>query len=887
MFRTPERIRRGAMVGATLLATGCGAAYYGAALGVVATQEDKRVIDTSFPDAVLAASTVPPYVRMQLSAAEVTISRDTNSFNPAGAAAVGATTLTGNEVLSWQFPAGYGAALSNRDAGTSLIAGDRLVVRVNGDDARELVFDAGDAVATGAGVAAAVAAKVQALAPVVADVPATAYTLFRASYDATAGAYRFESGAPGEASEVVFEPAPRAGRADAVPNVASGATATRLGLGVERGGIEQAGADSVSFVVLNRGTDSIVAGTTVSMFLSRDKVLDRRVDLPVGELALDRAVEVGQARFFARRNGGAPPLRLLRGDVVPGAYYLIMEIAPSGGERRTDNNVLVSATTVEILQPIDDPATPAVETADPLDIVPVATSSPISVVTGNLLSTVVTVANVGAGVGAGGVPVDLELVLSGDAKLDEPAAFRDPAGVLAGVRINPTDPSQPYVIRVLQTGATALPSVAVAGNVITVSYDGSNTATVQQFVDALNGVASSPVDAFADGVGTPSTTPLASLLTAAGTLEVTARDIFVVQRRVTFAAVDRPLHRRSFVLEATLRTTAFRSSVLPSKLLPLFRVRPVLAGTDPQDPTTDVRRASNFVRVYDRAAATFDAVTGATIPTLNADDFAPLDAVTLRPVNTGSIRQGQQRVFRFEIPTTGLTNDESQLLVILRTNNFDAHLDLLGGSGNFITGSDDGILGRDPLLYTSIQAANPNRSFYLVVSTARADESDLRGGGESFELTISVNPRRPIDSGLVAGVFAGEAPRATPRAFAQGSARTVNDVLVPFSLANGRAEICFVLPERARVRFASRPVFGVGTKVVVTQFLQGAVPSPVEQQAVLDASGTRVVYRPTGSDIDRSHVLEQGLYTVAFETTSNTPDNQALRLELDTLFLPD
>lgn len=886
MFRAPERLHW-AVAGVALLATGCGAAYYGAALGVVATQKDKKVIDTSFPDAVLTSSEVPPYVRMTLSTAEVTISRDTTVFNPGGAAPVGPTSLTGHEVLAWEFPPGFGEALSNRDAGTSILAGDRLVVRVNGDDARELAFDASDAVSTGSGVAAAIQAKVRALTSNSPGVPAAAYTLFLASYDATAGAYRFESGAPGEASEVVFEPAPRAGRTDAAPNAASAATAARLGLGVERGAIERSGGDSISFVVMNRGTDVIPAGTGVSLFLSRDKVLDPRFDLPIDRVALDRPVEVGQAKLFVRRNGNAPPTRLLRGDVAPGAYYLIFEIEPSGGERLTDNNVLVSTTTLEVLQPVDDPATPAAETADPLDIVPVSTKSPIAVVTGNVLTTVVTLANVGGPVGVGGVPVDLELVLSSDARFDEPAAFRDPAGALAGVRVNPTDPSQPFVIRVLTTGASAVPVAAVAGNVITVSFDGQNTATVQQFIDALNGVQNSPVDAFADGVGTPGATQLAALLTAAGTLEVTARDVFVAHRRVTFAASERQLHRQAFALEAPLRQQAFRASILPVKLTPLFRARPVLAGADPQDPTNDVRRASNFVRVYDRAAATFDAVTGATIPTVNTDDFAALDAVTLRPVNTGSIRQGQQRVFRFEIPATGLTNDESQLLVILRTNNFDAHLDLFGGSGTYITGSDDGILGRDPLVYTAVQAGNQNRSFYLVVSTARADESDLRGGSETFELTISVNPRRPTDPGLVAAVFAGDVLTATPRAYGAGSSRTVNDVLIPFSLANGRAELCFILPERARVRFASRPVFTVGSKTVITRFLKGAVPAPVEQQAVLDASGTRIVYRPTGAGIESSHVLERGLYTVAFETTSNTPDTQPLRLEVDTLFLPD
>jgi hypothetical protein len=259
-------------------------------------------------------------------------------------------------------------------------------------------------------------------------------------------------------------------------------------------------------------------------------------------------------------------------------------------------------------------------------------------------------------------------------------------------------------------------------------------------------------------------------------------------------------------------------------------------------------------------------------------------------VNTGSIRQGQQRVFRFEIPQTGITNDESQVLVIVRTSNVDLHLDLLNSSGSFISGTDDSPLGRDPIIYTPALGGSAGRQFYLVVSTSRADESDLAGGGETFELTISVNARQVGDAALPVAVNAGGLVAQTPRRYEDTPTvqvpRVVNKILTPFSLSQSKAEVAFVVPQRARVKLASRPVFTVGVKTTITRFLAGQVPTPVDHQQVLDPTATRIIYRPTGSSIDTSHTLEAGVYTFAFETSGKIPDLQALRLEIDAEFIP-
>lgn len=869
---------------------GCGAAYYGTALAVVATQKDKNTVDTSFPDAVPTADAVPAFATLVLSTEQVTIDRAVRATGAAVSTA-STVTLTDFEVLGVSFPAGYGESLSNRDAGTSLLANDRLVVRLNGDTSRVIQFDAADVASIGTVVAARIQARVRALDPLVAEVPAAAYKLFTGSYDPSTGAYTFRSGAPGEESEVVFEPEPRSGGSDAAPDEVSARTAERLGLGFARGGIERRGAQSVGITVLNRGTDVIPAGTSVDLYLSHDKVLDRERgdDLLVGRITTDQPVEVGQARRFYRTNATLPPARLLRQDFTPGLYYLIFDVAGSGGEKILDNNTVVSRRPIEVYQPVDDPATSAVEKAAPLDLAIERTMSPIGVVTGNAFSSSVTVTNVGDRVTTA-VTLDIDLVLSVDATFDEPGGFVDPAGLVAGVRINPTDPNRPITVRVASTGNGPI-STTVFGDSITVTYQaggtGAGVATVQSLTTALNAVQGGLVDAFADGKGDPATQSLDALLGAAGTSETVARDLFVTTRQVQFNPVDRPLQSQSFAVRETIRTTALQKILLPIKLFPLFRLRPQLGATpDPQNTRNDIRQASNFVRVYERQQARFDSTTGVFLPTVRADDFAAFEAVTQRPVNTGSIRQGQQRTFSFTIPSTGQSFEESQLLVVLQTDKFDAHIDLLNSAGELLASNDDSALGSSPLLYTPVFSTSTSRTFYLVVSSARFDEGDVAGEGETFDLTINVNPRQTTDPALINAVGVGNVLEGVKERYEPDAPRLENDVLVPFSLRTAGAEVLMIVPQRARVKLRSRPVFTTGVETVITQFIQDAVPSPVEHQGELDPTFTKIIYRPSGGSSETSHIFERGVYAFTVRTTSRQPDPTDFRLEIDTQFIP-
>ena len=435
------------------------------------------------------------------------------------------------------------------------------------------------------------------------------------------------------------------------------------------------------------------------------------------------------------------------------------------------------------------------------------------------------------------------------------------------------------------TGTDPL-STQVFNDVITVRYDGAGISTIQSLITALDTAPGGLVDASWDGFGDPSADALSGLVAAVGETEFETGDVLITTQVVNFRPETLPMQEQAFLLGGVIATNAVNGAALPVQVFPFVRLRGPGDGTLPENPRNNVRQASNFTRVYDQATSTFDATTGAVLPTINPDDFAALDAVSLRPVNTGSIRQGQQRVFSFQLPTTGLSFDESQLLVILRSANFDAHIDLLGPSGEFLAGNDDSALGFSPIIYTPAQSNSANRTLYLVVSSARADGSDLSGGGETFELTISVNARLPGDLGLVNAVDGANIVTNTAARFEPNTPRLQNDVLVPYSLTNGRAEIMFVLPARARVRFISRPVPTLGLTTVITEFIEGSVPSPVENQPELDAVSDRVVFRPEGGSILASHILDPGVYTVAFDGINNQTDDRPLRLEVETLFLP-
>lgn len=867
------------------LFAGCGAAYYGTAIAIFVTQEDKTTIDTSFPDSVPTAPVTPPFATLALDPTQITVTRsDTGGFVVATSPST--QEVTDFPVTAVNFPPGLGESRSNRDTDENLVTGDKLFVRINGDTVQSFTIAAGEVASIGSAVAAAIQSKVRTLTPVQTTVSAEAYSLFTASFDRTTRSYLFKSGAPGANSEVVWQPTPRTNSSDPALDAESEVTASRLGLGVPNGGLEIAGAESLRFQVLNRGDDVIPQGTLVKLYFSTDKDLSLADDILFGEVEIPETIAVGESRLVTRRNGGTLPTPLVQTDFKDSTYYVLFSVDETGGELVTTNNTTFSLSTISVYQPIDDPSTTATETAATLDFAPTRLSTQIGIVAGDNLVSTVGLSNFGANVPTGGASVNLDISLSADTNFDAPAAFQDPNGTLAGIRINPRDPNRSIRVVVNNTGSDPI-STTVFADTITVSFNGSaSVSTVQSMIAALNGSLGTLVDAFHDGRGA-TTEPLNALITASGVTEQTARDLFVATQAVTFTATTQPQEERTFTVNGVVRNS-FASNALPAKLRPFLRIRPPTGtGSTAENTKNNVRRGRNFIRLYDRTSAFFDSDTGIKLPTRGSVDFAKLDAVTQRPVNTGSIQQGQQRVFSFTIPATGGPVEESQLLIVLRSTDFDAHIDLLNETGQFVAGSDDIGLGKDPVIYTPALAAGSRRTFYLVVSPARFDEADLSGGDETFELTISANSRALTDPGLLVATKGDNVLRnVTQRYEPQATApRTRNNALLGYSLSNRRSEVMFVLPQRGRVRFRSTPIANSGITTTITQFLQGQVPSPVEFQAQFEPAEGKIIYRPTGKGANASHLLDAGVYTVAFD--GSLSDTQKFRLEVDTEFVPD
>jgi hypothetical protein len=858
-------------------ATGCGAAYYGTAIGVYLSTEENTKTDISFPDARPSDPVVPPFVEVDYGTTptQVTVTRRVGGGFDNG---TGTTqSVTEEEITGFKFPPQFGEAISNRDADLNLLDGDRLVIRVDGAASRELTFSASDVASTGTGVATVLQTKIRALASGVTDLN---FADFLVTFDERTGTYEFRTGLPSNSASIEFERPVRVSIGDAAPSAASGVTASRLGLGVDNGGIKYDGDQSVRVTVLNSGVDSVGAGTPISLYLSQDKVLDTDEDLPIDTILLDSTILVGESRTFALEGGGGSPLRtLVTSDIEAGKYYLLFDVSTSGGETLLTDN-LVNSAPLMVVFPVDDPTTAAVEAANTLDFAMSRTASPISVVMGKTFATSVSLKNYGAA--SAGVNIDMDLVLSADTTFHSPGGLFDPAGAVAGIYINPKDPSRPVTVN-FATGATL--GSSLSGDVLSVTYVGGESIAV--LISTLNASAGDRIDAFTDGIGTTGAA-FSTLVTAAGASSTVATDVFLVTRQVSFPTntIQTDL---TFSLNATIRTTAFQTLRLPLKLRPLFRIRPATSGTVPDNTKNNIREGANYVRVYDPADAFFDAATSTVLPTVDADDFAELEAVSQRPVNIGSIRQGQQRVFRFEIPATGLSVDASQVLVLLRSDDFDTHLDLLSSNGAYIVGSDDSGQGLSSLVYTPTQAASGNRSFYAVVSPARFDESDLTSGDETFELVISVNAQETTDTGLVKAVAVDSVSTGRNQRYdTSGTISPIDNlVLAPISMTNSKAEVMFVLPSPARVRFRTQPVFAIGVETEITQFESGSDPTPVEFQAVLDATASGVVYKPSGGDIGTSHELPAGVYTIAFDGNNGASDPATnLRLEISAEFIP-
>ncbi len=857
---------------AAFATTGCGAAYYGTAAGIIGTQKDTKKIRTTAPDAAVAAVEAPTMASLVVGTSLVTDARG----------------RSGLPLQQVRFPPGVGESRSDRGARTTATLSDELFISIDGNSAQRITLDDSS---TGSAVAADIQAKVRALtAP--SGTPPEAYSRFTCTFDAATREYLLRSGAPGEASAVVINPTgslPQTNPAAAPAAI----TAAALRLGTANGGLERSGAESIAWTIFNHGDDVLGVGTEVSIWLSRSKAVDND-SLLIRRESTTRAVEVATARRFTSVNK-APPATLLAvassGEVLisPGQYFLIVGVAAAGDDILIDN-VRSFVTPIQVNAPFG--GMPTVNGAAPattatLDFAPTAFEAPIAVVSGARTVCPLTLTNFGAPVAAP-TSIGVDVVLGTDDTFRAPTAVSAPVTTpptpIAGFIVNPVDIARQATLRVDTTGAGAGVTVATAGNTVTATLNPATT-TVNDLLGALGN--NTLVDVVWDQAGDPAADTLAALFTATGRTETTfdlqTSGRLIFRQDVTFPQTDDIQHLASFVLDVDLPSES-RFVGLPQRFTAFARIRPP-SGTPPQDTSNDVRRASNYTRVYATSTATFD--NGVLLPTQRGTDFARLEPVTQRPVNTGSIIQGQQRVFRFEIPSTGITLNESQLLVVVRTTTFDPHLELLDSTGRPIARCDDSALGLGSLLYLPITANQNQLVLYLIVSNASIDDSNIGGSGAAFDLTISVNPRQPGDPSLTRAVSMEELFRARDFAVADDVAagQDQNDKLIPFDLAQGKAELMFVLPGRARVRFRTSPVFNVSVTPIITRFNAGEVPTAVQFQAEVDSASLEVVYRPTSGTVATSHLLREGVYTITFNSLEG-PDPRTFLLELEADYVP-
>lgn len=221
-------------------------------------------------------------------------------------------------------------------------------------------------------------------------------------------------------------------------------------------------------------------------------------------------------------------------------------------------------------------------------------------------------------------------------------------------------------------------------------------------------------------------------------------------------------------------------------------------GNSSQEVMADNYDNTRSADVRTRLYARFLQSDKAILPDLTVDGLERTDPDALEFTTTAfSIPSpGSQRIFSFQIPDAANINpDESQVLILLQSNDFDPTLDLLSPLGNSISLSDDSVNGQPAFISQPLTATGEgNNIFYVVISS-------LSGTGSgNFNLTIFLqsrtDPNKPVISPVNLGnILSLDRGRATvtasaafPVALGQNSGFTVRvdgNLDVPFTFAAG------------------------------------------------------------------------------------------------------
>jgi hypothetical protein len=212
------------------------------------------------------------------------------------------------------------------------------------------------------------------------------------------------------------------------------------------------------------------------------------------------------------------------------------------------------------------------------------------------------------------------------------------------------------------------------------------------------------------------------------------------------------------------------------------------------DNYDNVRASDIRTRLYSRFLQSDKAI----LPDLTVDGLTRTDPDALEFTTTAfSIpTPGSQRIFSFQIPDAENINpDESQVLILLESNDFDPTLNLLSPTASSIQLADDSFNGQSAFISQPLSATGEgNNIFYVVISS-------LSGTGSgNFNLTIFLQSRTdpnkpvvaPINLGNLLSLDRGQArvlgTASFPVALQENSTMTVrvdDDIDVPLTFASG------------------------------------------------------------------------------------------------------
>lgn len=200
-----------------------------------------------------------------------------------------------------------------------------------------------------------------------------------------------------------------------------------------------------------------------------------------------------------------------------------------------------------------------------------------------------------------------------------------------------------------------------------------------------------------------------------------------------------------------------------------------------RDAYDNTRPARMRTRVYGRFVASDRAV----LPDLTVDGPTRIDPEPLLFTTTAfSIpTPGSQRIFSFQIPDVpGIDPDQSQVIILLQSQDFDPTLELLGPVGGTIRNKDDSANGTPAFVSAPLTASGAGNNLHYVVISSRSGT-----GSGNFNLTIFLQSRTDPNKAVIQPVNLGNI-----LSLDRAQARVTSGAVFPVSLTAGSALVLAV-----------------------------------------------------------------------------------------------